>query len=295
MKYRVPADIDMADRIFAGLTLRQLAIVGADALLLWLLFFTVGTHVSPVLFGALAVPFAAAGLAVATARPGGVHLERLVSSALRFTASPRKRVLAPDGVPAAPAWATKVDPVAPLDLPLRDIDVDGILALGSSGTALLGGASALNFGLRSEDEQILLVQGFGRLLNALDGPMQFVIRSEATDLREVIATLQQKAPALPHPALDEAAREHAAFLDSLASRRDILRRHVFVCFRDPRSDADAGIRLSRRFEEASSLLRGIGVVLRPLRGGEAVGALARACNNETPIADGVGLPGEVIQ
>ena len=32
MRIRVPADVDMADRIFAGLTARQLAILGAHGL-----------------------------------------------------------------------------------------------------------------------------------------------------------------------------------------------------------------------------------------------------------------------
>lgn len=294
MKFRVPADIDMADRIFAGLTLRQLAILGADALLLWVLFFALGRHVPPPLFGAIAVPFAALGLAVATARPEGVHLERLLASAFRFGTSPRKRVIAPEGIPLTPAWAGSVETVAPLDLPLRDIDNEGILQLGSSGTAVLGEASALNFSLRSEDEQILLVQGFGRLLNALDGPVQFVIRSEATDLRNVIANIESTAGGLPHPALDDAAREHAAFLSSLASRRDILRRHVFVCFRDAQSGSDAGARLLRRFDEAGSLLRGIGVILRRLQGIEAVTALARASNAEPTPSNGLRLPKEVI-
>lgn len=294
MKFRVPADIDMADRIFAGLTLRQLAILGADALFLWVLFFALGRHVPPALFGAIAVPFAAVGLAVATARPEGMHLERLLASAFRFGTSPRKRVIAPEGIPVTPAWAGSVETVAPLDLPLRDIDSEGILQLESSGVAVLGEASALNFGLRSEDEQILLVQGFGRLLNALDGPVQFVIRSEATDLRNVIANIESAAGGLPHPALDDAAREHASFLSSLASRRDILRRHVFVCFRDAQGGSDAGARLLRRFDEACSLLRGIGVILRRLQGIEAVTALARAGNAEPTPSNGLRLPKEVI-
>jgi hypothetical protein len=70
---------------------------------------------------------------------------------------------------------------------------------------------------------------------------------------------------------------------------------TFVCFRDAQGGSDAGVRLLRRFDEAGSLLRGIGVILRRLQGIEAVTALARASNAEpTPSKNGLRLPKEVI-
>lgn len=38
MKARIPADVDMPDRIFFGLTFRQISIVALDAFIVWALF-----------------------------------------------------------------------------------------------------------------------------------------------------------------------------------------------------------------------------------------------------------------
>lgn len=295
MRVRVPANIDMADRIFAGLTLRQLAILSADALLLWLLFFAVGEHLPPVAFGVVAAPVAAAGILTATARPEGMTVERLFVAAARYLTSPRKRVLAPDGIPDAPAWAPDIESVASLDLPLTPADRHGVVNLRGPGTALLARATSVNLGLLSEREQELLIGGFGQLLNALDGPMQFVVRSEAADARTLIGDLERMAAKLAHPALEEPAREHLAFLRSLAERRDVLRRNVIVCFRDAGADEGARARLTRRLDEAASLLRGVGVKLTPLAQHECNATLARACDETTLDSEAMRLPQEVAR
>lgn len=295
MRYRVPADVDMADRIFAGLTVRQLLILGADGLLLWMLFFAIGERIGPAAFGALAAPVAAAGLVVATARPEGMWIEQLLVHALRFWAAPRRRVLAPEGIPPRPRWLPRAERLAPVETPVAAVERSGIVDLGEEGTVLLARATSLNFGLRSEQEQAALVEGFGRMLNSLDAPVQFVVRAEPANLDSLVEGIEHEAPTLPHPDLERAAREHAAFLRSLSGRRDVLRRSLLLCFRDPRTSAEAAPNLARRIDEAQTLLRGIGIRLDRLEAHEAVDAIARACG--APRMDGARqlLPGEVLR
>lgn len=282
MKVRIPADVDMADRIFAGLTARQLAIIGGHLLVLWALWAAVGGSVPPYAFGALAVPVAAVGFTWATAKVEGTTLERLVAAAVRFLRAPRKRVLAPEGVPEAPRWArASVSPVAPLELPVSGAGSDGAIDLADDGTAAICRASSINFALRSEAEQRALVEAFGRLLNALDAPIQFVVRSDRADLRTVVDDLERSAGALPHPALERAALEHAGFLRALSARRDVLARQVVVCFRDPRPPEEATPHLTRRVEEAGGLLRGMGIRLARLEE-DAERLIASACDPEAP-------------
>src|SRR5262249_61546502 len=89
------------------------------------------------------------------------------------------------------------------------------------------------FTLRTPVEQAALVAGMGRWLNSLTGPTQVLIRADRTDLTPLIARIHEQAPGLPHPALEAAAVEHAAWLASLAGTRDLLRRHALLILREP--------------------------------------------------------------
>jgi hypothetical protein len=283
VRVRVPADVDMADRIFAGLTARQLLILGGHGTLLVLLYMGLGERVPLPVFGAVAVPIALVGLLWATTSPEGTTWEGIGLAALRHFRKPRRRVLAPEGIQTTPDWLFGADDsVASLEIPVQDATPYGHVDLGTDGVAAICRASSLNFALRSEAEQRGLVEGFARLLNALDAPVQFLVRSNRADLRGLVEALEERAGGLPHPALEEAAKEHAAFLGHLASMRDVLHRQVLVCFREPGGSSlqESMSRLDHRVEEAAALLRGMGIRLTRLEGEEATELLARASDPE---------------
>jgi PrgI family protein len=280
MRVRIPADVDMADRIFAGLTARQLAILGGHALVLGLLYGVVGERVPLPLLGAIALPIACLGLLWATTSAEGTTWERMALSAVRHIGRPRKRVLAPEGIPSTPSWASTAASLAPIEFPAKDASPDGHVDLGDEGAAAICRASSVNFALRSENEQRALVEGFARLLNALDAPVQFLVRSSRVDLRGLVGAIDEAAAGLPHPALEAAAREHAAFLRSLGSRRDALSRQVLISFREPAWTEESELGLGHRIEEAGALLRGIGVRLIRQEGAEVSALLASSADPE---------------
>lgn len=293
MKVRVPADVDMADRVLAGLTARQVAILGAHALALWGLWAVLGRFVPAFVFGVLAVPIATVGFVWATVKVEGTSLEKLAAAALTHLRTPRRRVLAPEGIPASPSWApSPPGPPAPLELPMNAPDETGLVSLGPEGHAVICRASSINFALRSEMEQRALVDAFGRLLNALDAPLQLLIRSDRANLGVIVGDLDDRAAELPHPALEEAAREHADFLRLLGARRDVLARQVLICFRDPSLETPetATARLGHRIEEAETLLRGLGIRLTRLEETEATYLLARACDPESSVRASAAVP-----
>jgi hypothetical protein len=293
---RIPADVDMADRIFAGLTARQLAILGAHALFLALLFGVLGERVPLPLLGAIAILVACIGLLWATTSAEGVTWERMALSALRHLGRPRKRVLAPEGIPEPPSWVGDVPSLAPIEFPVHDASPDGHVDLGEEGAAAICRASSVNFALRSETEQRALVEGFARLLNALDAPVQFLVRSNRVDLRGLVGAIDEAAGGLAHPALETAALEHATFLRSIGSRRDVLSRQVLVCFREPGGIEESASRLGHRVEEAGALLRGIGVRLARQEGAEIAALLASAADPEAePPHEGAGSTSGVVE
>jgi len=137
MRVRVPADVDMADRIFAGLTARQLAILSGHALFLALTYVILGERLPLPLLGAVALPIVLLGLLWATTSPGGTTWERMALSALSHFAKPRRRVLAPEGIPEPPSWAGATPSLAPLEFPVRDASPVGHVDLGEEGAAAI--------------------------------------------------------------------------------------------------------------------------------------------------------------
>ncbi len=210
--------------------------------------YTATRQVLPIaVFGVIAVPVMAMAALLTLGRVEGVAADRWVLGAWHHRRTPHRLVPAPDGVPAAPAFVgvNPGPPPAPLRLPIGEVGSDGTIDLGTDGLALVCRASAVTFSLRTPIEQEALVAGFARFLNSLGEPVQILVRAEPIDLAPAIAALEDAAPGLPHPALEAAARAHAAFLAELAERRDLLRREVLVVLRQP-SSAEAAGRLHRR-------------------------------------------------
>jgi PrgI family protein len=281
-RVRIPADVERPDKLLAGLTARQLAILGVAAVALWAGYAATRQLIPAVAYGAAAVPIAAVAATLALGRFEGIAADRWVRFAWRHHRAPRRLVPAPDGVPAAPAFiGTHPGPSpAALRLPVAGVSAEGIVDLGADGLAVICRASAVTFSLRTPVEQEALAAGFARWLNGLDQPVQLLVRAEPVDLTPSIDALLEAAPGLPHPTLETAARGHAAFLADLARRRDLLCREVLVVLRQPSSSnssaTDGSARLLRRASEAGRALGAAGVTLAVLDGPAAATCLARA-------------------
>lgn len=262
-RVRIPADVERPDRILAGLTARQLALLALPALLVWAGYAATRRIVPLPVYGALAAPIVIASLALAFGRRDGMGLDRLLVAALRHAGEPHRLVPAPDGVDPAPGWAghDPNPPPVPLDLPVKTVTGRGVLDLGSDGSALICQASAVSFALRTPAEQHAITKAFARYLNSLAAPIQIVVRSQPVDLATAVSELRHAAGGLPHPALERSAVSHAEFLAELAEARDLLTRQMLVVLRDPLGDDDAAKRLGRRAEDAGSALAAAGVTV----------------------------------
>ena len=315
-RVRIPADVERPDRLLANLTARQLAILGVAGVALWATY-TATRHVVPAaVFLALACPIGATATLLAIGRVEGQPADRFIVAAWRQLRSPRRLVVAPEGVPAPPTWvAAGSGPLpAPLRLPLGGIDGDGTIDLGPDGRAVLCRASSVTFSLRTPVEQEALVAGFARWLNSLAEPAQLVVRAEPVELTVMIDGVLDAAPSLAHPGLEAAARDHARFLTELAASRTLLRREVLVVLRQPAGDRAANDRaandraandravtdpaaehLRRRAVEATGALAAAGVALTVLDGPAATACISRALDpSSPPRPPGTAAPDEVI-
>ena len=146
----------------------------------------------------------------------------------------------------------------------------------------MGAASPVNLRLRTPAEQQQLLAGFARLLHALTGPMQVLVRSQPADLAPLATRLRGQAAALAHPALEQAALAHASWLEQVGARHQARHRELLVIFTQPPAAPDATAALARQAEQATTLLAAAGVTLTVLDADAAGRVLAAATNPASP-------------
>jgi PrgI family protein len=277
---RIPADVNKPDLLLGPWSARQAAILGGTALGLWATWQATRTWLGPLLFLPPALLVLLIVAAVVSTERDGVGMDRLLASALRQAIAPRRRVLAPEGVSDPPQFLREalagqpVSNAAPLELPVREVDDSGVLDLGRDGASVLASASTVNFSLRTGAEQEVLLSGFARWLNTLTGPVQIASRTAPADLSAQISGLREKAAGLPHPLLEQAANDHADFLEQLSASRSLLTRRVLIAGHEP--DRAAGQRLLRRAHDSAAVLAGCEVNVAVLDHNTASEALACA-------------------
>lgn len=305
----IPADVERPDRILAGCTARQLAILIPALALVWAVYLATARLLPLPVFAVLAVAVLGSAAALALAERDGVPLDRLLLHAARQARAPRRLVVAPNGVPALPAWAAAPDQApplpAPLRLPARAIRADGAITLGPDGVAVIVACSTVSFALRTSGEQAALVGAFGAWLNSLTGPVQILVHAQPVNLAPAISGLRERAAALPDPALEDAALDHAGFLAELAATRELLARQVLIVLREPHRSAEHGgggrdadgvaQRALRRAEQSVRALAAAGINAYLLDGVQAAAVLEAAADPTAPPMDvGMAAPDEPI-
>lgn len=285
-RIRLPADVEMEDRLAWGLTARQLVILAVTALVSYGAFATAASTLPVPLAAALAAPLALVGVLLALGRRDGLSGDRLALAAARHLTQSPLRVVAPDGLPPALPDAPTQPRVSLLRVPVRTILTSGVVELNDGGSALLLAASGTSWALRSDEEQDALAEAYGRWLNSLVEPTAITIRSERVDLSEKAAAIIDAAGSLPHPALRQSACTYAQFLAELAGNGEGLRRRqiLLVLSTRARDRAVARADLERRAAETEGLLRSAGVELRVLDGRETAALLLDAFDHPGPPA-----------
>jgi hypothetical protein len=291
-RVRVPADIELEDRLAFGLTARQLALLGVTALCAyaseWMLALVLPTPIA--LAGAALT--AAGGVALALVRHDGLRGEQLALAAARYLAAPRLRLLAPEGLPRSLA-GVRAPRVGVLEPPVRRVLRSGLIELADGTHCRILRAAGSSFLLREPEEQAALVAAFGRYLNGLEEPIQLQITFEDAGLELLAAQLAAQTAALGEE-LARAATDHVEFLRGHARGPACLRRRriLLVLLTRTQPSALAEASLGRAAELAEKLLGAAAVTLEPLDGLQAVALLAEALEAPSPPA-GSGLEGVV--
>ncbi|MFF9560344.1 PrgI family protein [Streptomyces albus] len=283
---RIPADVERPDRVLGPFTARQTAQLAAVALLLYGLWWLLRPHMTALAFLAMTTPVAGVVTALVVGRREGIGLDRFLFAALAFARTSKRQVRAPEGVLPPPEFVPRRLRRAagrspcPIAVPAEGVDEMGVVDLGAEGRAALASCSTVNFALRTGPEQNALTSGFAHWLNSLTGPVQILLTTHRVELAPMAASLREGAPALPHPALEAAARAHADFLEQLAATRDLSARRHLVIAREPQ--ATSGGRACQRVHETQRALASAEIDVTPLDADRVVEEFTDACNPDMP-------------
>jgi hypothetical protein len=284
-RVRLPANVEMEDRIAFGLTVRQIAILAVAAVASYLVFALASSVLPAAVALALTVPLGLVGAGLALARHAGLSGDQLALAAARHFTSPRRRVLAPEGIPAPLRGAPSQPRASALDVPVRAVLASGVVELADGQFCMLLAANGPAFELRSEEEQAALVEAYGRWLNGLAEPVSIYVHGQPADLDRHAQRLTATVDDLPHEALAEAARAHATFLEQLGAGESVRRREIVLALSTRARDREAAeTTLRGRAREATDLLRSCAVELHELPGERAAAVLARALTPPGPPA-----------
>jgi hypothetical protein len=289
---KLPADVELEDRLAFGFTGKQLALLAATAVSAYGSFLLLARLVPTPLAAAAPLLVAVGGILLALVRHDGLSGDQLALALARFTVAPKRQVLAPERLPRALPGSPRQPRLAALDIPIRRVLASGLVELADGCYCRLLSAQGASFELRSADEQAAFVSAFERFLNALANGVQVSIRSEQASLRPQADQITD-ATADHSSGLRAAALDHAHFLRSLGETQPLQRRRIVLVLRSRERQAElAEIALARLTAEAIELLRGAEVALQPLDGEQAAALLARSLYPPGPL-DGCHLTGEI--
>jgi hypothetical protein len=87
---------------------------------------------------------------------------------------------------------------------------------------------ALNFNLKSTEEQDAILMSYQRFLNALAFPVQIMIRSLKVDIETYINRLKNLALSQPNPLLQEQTYKYVDFLTTLIDLAQIMKKEFYI-------------------------------------------------------------------
>jgi hypothetical protein len=87
---------------------------------------------------------------------------------------------------------------------------------------------ALNFNLKSQEEQDAILMSYQRFLNGLSFPIQIMIRSLKVDIESYINRLKNLALSQSNPLLQEQTYKYVDFLTTLIDLAQIMKKEFYI-------------------------------------------------------------------
>ena len=115
---------------------------------------------------------------------------------------------------------------------------DGVLILPGDQYRVILEASAINFELKSDDEQDAIIEAYQSFLNSLPCPVQILARIREMDMQQYLDDFRQASADETEPIYREQINNYAEFVQSLITTNKILSRRFYVVIPYTGKDGD---------------------------------------------------------
>jgi len=105
---------------------------------------------------------------------------------------------------------------------------DGVIYLKNGKLRKILIVSGINFDLKSEDEQNLILNSFQSFLNSLDFPVQFFIHSRKINIDNYLELMRRRKEEEPNELLKIQIEEYIEFIKSFVEQNAIITKSFFV-------------------------------------------------------------------
>lgn len=112
-------------------------------------------------------------------------------------------------------------------LPFSEIR-DNLIIMKDGSTRMILKVKAVNFNLKSEEEQDSIIYSYQRFLNSLNFPVQIVVRSLKVDIEAYINKLKNLAVKQQNPLLQEQTYRYVDFLVNLIDMAQIMKKDFYI-------------------------------------------------------------------
>jgi len=106
--------------------------------------------------------------------------------------------------------------------------VDNILVLPNYEYRMILETSSVNFELKSEEEQDVMIDSFQNFLNALPCPIQIVVRVREIDVDKYVEDILRSKEKEKEPLYQKQIESYSAFVKKLVSGNSILSRRFYI-------------------------------------------------------------------
>lgn len=106
--------------------------------------------------------------------------------------------------------------------------IDNIVLLKNGSLRSVIEVTAINFELRSEGEQIAILQNFQRFINSIDFPLQIVVNSRKLNIDEYVKLIETSSSELTNELLKIQATEYAKFIKELSDLSNIMSKKFYI-------------------------------------------------------------------
>lgn len=105
---------------------------------------------------------------------------------------------------------------------------DGVIMMKDGSLRAVLMVNSINFNLKSQDEQLALLDSYKNFLNSLSFPIQILVQSRTLDLDDYLKKLETISKTQANELLQQQTQEYIAFVQELIGMANIMSKNFYI-------------------------------------------------------------------